>query len=67
MSGFCKSSHIFLNPRLLLAALHFNENFDREQAKTREGVERLCIAHPKGKQKKGDFTPKPIPVPKTYS
>ena len=25
--------------RLLLAALYFNENFDGEQAKTREGLE----------------------------
>ena len=55
----------FLNTRLLLAALYFNENFDRVQAKTREGAERIRIVFPK--QKKGEYTPKPILIPKTYS
>ena len=51
--------------RLLIFALHFNENFGREQAKTAAGTEKLQICFPKSKQ--GEFTPKPIPVPKTYS
>ena len=54
-----------LHLRLLLAALHFNENFQREQAKTASGSERIRIVFPK--QKKGEYTPKPVPVPKTYS
>ena len=54
----------FLNVRLLLAALHFNENYDRAQAKTRDGTERIRIVFPK--QKKGEFTPKPVPVAETY-
>lgn len=45
--------------------MHFNENVNREQAKTAAGKERIKIVFPK--QKKGDFTPKPIPVNKTYS
>jgi len=48
-----------------MAALHFNENFDREQAKTASGTERIRIVFPK--HKKGEFTPKPVPVAKTYS
>ena len=51
--------------RLLIAALHFNENIGREQAKTLAGLESIQIVFPK--QKQGDFTPKPVPVPKTYS
>jgi len=51
--------------RLLIAVPHFNENFGREQAKTAAGTERLQICFLKPKQ--GEFTPKPIPVPKTYS
>ena len=54
-----------LHTRLLMAALHFNENFDREQAKTASGTERIRIVFPK--HKKGEFTPKPVPVAKTYS
>ena len=47
-----------------MAAMHFNENFNRKQAKTKDGQERIMIAFPK--QKQGEFTPKPVPVPKTY-
>ena len=53
-----------LHIRLLLAALHFNENFNREQAKTTSGSERIRIVF--RKQKKGEYTPKPVPAPKTY-
>ena len=43
----------------------FNENFGRAQATTMSGKERIQIAFPK--QKHGDFTPKIVPVEKTYS
>ena len=48
-----------------MAGLHFNENFGREQAKTKSGSERIRIVF--RKQKQGGFTPKPVLVPKTYS
>ena len=58
--------------RLLMAALHFNENYNHAQAKTASVNERIRIVYPKHKQ--GEFTPKPVqlvpktvPVPKTYS
>ena len=50
---------------LLLAALHFNENFERPQARTRAGKECIALVFPKAKV--GECIPKPIPVPKTYS
>ena len=56
---------IHIIDRLPIAALHFNENFGREQAKTLAGWEQIRIVFPK--QKQGEFTPKPISVPKTYS
>ena len=49
----------------MIAALHFNKNYGWEQAKTSAGSERIRIVFPK--QKQGEFTPKPIAVPKTYS
>lgn len=55
----------YVHNRLLIAALHFNENFGRKQATTLAGSERIRIVFPK--QKQGEFTPKPIPVPKTFS
>ena len=48
-----------------MAALHFNEDFGREQARTASGSEQIKIAFPK--QKKGEYTLKPVPVPKSYS
>ena len=45
--------------------MHFNENFGRAQATTKSGAERIRIVFLK--QKAGDFTPKIVPVPKTYS
>ena len=45
-----------LHTRLLMAALHFNKNFDREQAKTASGSEQIRIVF--SKHKKGEFTPK---------
>ena len=45
--------------------MHFNENYGRVQATTKAGKERIRIVFPK--QKQGDFTPKIVPVAKTYS
>ena len=45
--------------------MHFNENYGRAQAVTKSGKERIQIAFPK--QKQGEFTPKIVPVAKTYS
>ena len=45
--------------------MHFNENHGRAQAVTKAGGERIRIVYPK--QKQGDFTPKIVPVAKTYS
>ena len=42
-----------------------NENFGRSQAVTKLGRERMKIVFPK--QKQGEFTPKIVPVAKTYS
>ena len=59
------SMHLYNFYRLLMAELHFNENHNCAQAKTASGNERIRILYPKHKQ--GEFTPKPVPVPKTYS
>lgn len=48
-----------------MAAMHFNENYGRKQATTKAGAERIRIVYPK--QKQGEFTPKIVPVAKTYS
>ena len=45
--------------------MHFNENYGRAQAITKTGAERIRIVYPK--QKQGDYTPKIVPVAKTYS
>ena len=45
--------------------MHFNENFGRAQATTKSGAERIKITFPK--QKQGEFIPKIVPVPQTYS
>ena len=45
--------------------MHFNENYGRQQAKTKARAERIRIVYPK--QKQGEFTPKIVPVEKTYS
>ena len=52
-------------PGYLYATMHFNENYGREQATTKGGAERIRIVFPK--QEQGEFTPKLVPVPKTYS
>ena len=61
----CTCVFINLYSRLLVAAMHFNENFGRAQAITKSGKERIQIVFPK--QKHGEFTPKIVPVAKTYS
>ncbi|VDI38082.1 Hypothetical predicted protein [Mytilus galloprovincialis] len=50
--------------RLWLAALHFNENSQREQAVTKDGRARYKIVYPKFK--KGDYSVKRILVDCTY-
>lgn len=47
-----------------MAALHFNENSNREQAKTKEGNECYDIVYPKFK--KGGHTVKKVTVKQTY-
>ena len=59
------SMHLYNFYRLLMAALHFNENYNRAQAKTASGNEWIRIVYAKHKQ--GEFTLKPVPVLKTYS
>ena len=61
--GYRQSDKLYY--RLLVAAMHFNENFGRPQAVTVTGQERMQIAFKK--QNPGEFTPKIVPVPKTYS
>ena len=51
--------------RLRIAAMHFNENFGRPQARTNTGQERMKITFSKAKQ--GESTPKIIPVEQTFS
>ena len=54
-----------LHYRLLLAALHFNENSTRAQATViASGEGRYKISHPK--YKKGEHTVRKITVPPTY-
>ena len=43
----CRCILINLHSRLLVAAMHFNENFGRAQATTKSGKERIKIAFPK--------------------
>ncbi len=47
-----------------MAALHFNENSNREQAKTKEGNECYDVVYPK--YKKGGHTVKKVTVKQTY-
>ena len=51
--------------RLKIAAMHFNENFGRQQAITKSGKERIRIVFPK--QKQGEYTPKVVPVTPTFN
>ena len=55
----------FCQWRLELAALHFNENCNREQAITKEGIEQYDIVFPK--YKKGGYIVKKVVKKPTYS
>ncbi|XP_059419942.1 uncharacterized protein LOC132155140 isoform X2 [Carassius carassius] len=50
--------------RLYLAAMHYNENANREQATTTEGQAVYKIVFPKSK--KGECTAKPVKIEPTY-
>lgn len=63
--GLYVSNKLTTKFRLLVAAMHFNENYGRAQALTKSGSERIRVVFPK--QKHGEFTPKIVPVAKTYS
>ena len=51
--------------RLLLAALHYNENSNRRHAITADGDKRYKIVYPKFKQ--GGYSVRPIQVDTTFS
>ena len=51
--------------RLIIAAMHFNENYGRAQAIKKSGNEQIRIVFLKRKQ--GEYTPKIVPVPQTFS
>ena len=53
-----------MHSRLLLAALHYNENGQRAQAETKDGDKRSAIIYPK--YKKGECTKREIKVECTY-
>ncbi|XP_064649988.1 uncharacterized protein LOC135501681 [Lineus longissimus] len=54
-----------MKARLFLAAIHFNENSNRDQAVDKDGSERWSISYPKGR--KGEPIAKEVKVPVTYS
>ena len=63
-----KSVHFFysaMESRLLLAALHFNENCNRLQAVTQEGKPQWRISFPKAR--KGNAVASMVQVPVTYA
>ncbi|XP_065894336.1 uncharacterized protein [Dysidea avara] len=53
-----------MKSRLKLAALHFNENSDRPQALTKQGVERYDVIQPK--YKSGGYLVRKVHVKATY-
>nr|XP_022292939.1 uncharacterized protein LOC111103770 [Crassostrea virginica] len=59
-----KFSYKGMQSRLILAAMHHNENSGRRQATTINNTLRYKIAFPK--QKKGDYTVKKVKTPSTY-
>jgi hypothetical protein len=63
-----KEVHFFYNQmraRTLLAALHFNENTNREQAKTKNGEAQWRVSYPK--YRKGKGVVKEVKIPATFS
>lgn len=59
-----KFSYHGMQSRLLIAAMHFNENGQNLQVTTKDGKPRYSIIFPK--QKKGDYTVKKIKTNNTY-
>ncbi|XP_065907620.1 uncharacterized protein [Dysidea avara] len=57
-------SYVGIYCRLLIAVMHFNENFERPQAVTKSRREKMKFYFSKAKQ--GECTPKIVPVPPTY-
>ena len=49
LHGFQLTLHDFLDYRLHLAALHYNENSGRNQAETKQGEKRYALLYPKYK------------------
>ena len=54
-----------MESRLLLAALHYNENSNRQQAATQTGNPQWCISFPKAR--KGNAVATAVHVPVTYA
>ena len=65
MLNFGEIYHSNINIRLQLAALHFNENANREQSRTKEGEEQYDIVFPK--YKKGGYIVKKVISNPTYA
>ena len=62
--NFGEIYHFIIIIRLQLAALHFNENANREQSRTKEGEEQYDIVFPK--YKKGGYIVKKVISNPTY-
>lgn len=63
-----KSVHYFysaMESRILIAALHFNENSQRPQAVTKENQLQWSVSYPKAR--KGQAVVKPVSVPATFT
>lgn len=56
---------LFFNTRLHLAAIHFNENSTRQQAKNQNGDVIYSVSFPKGRQ--GEGVVKEVKVKQTFS
>ncbi|KAG0718807.1 hypothetical protein GWK47_051738 [Chionoecetes opilio] len=60
-------SYMGIKCRLILAALHYNENSSRSQAKTKTGEDSYTIVFPKFKNKDGGYSIQKKKVPATYA
>ena len=61
---YLRALYLFLFKRLMIAALHFNENSARPSARTKEGDVQYKISFPKFKQ--GEYTVRKKSVEATY-
>lgn len=62
---YCQYQHVLsCISRLYLVAMHYNENADRPQAETEEGVPLFKISFPKGR--KGECIAKPQKTQPTF-